>query len=184
MKPTAELSHEHQAILKMIRILRKIADRLEAGLPVPPEDMEQSVGFLRVFADKCHHGKEEDLLFPEMEKVGVRREGGPIGILLAEHVEGRKHVAGMAAALEDIREGENGGAGAFAAAARSYGALLTQHIHKEDRVLYPMADARFSAEQQRMLEGRFADVEKDVIGPGKHEEFHRLLERLGQAYPA
>ncbi len=184
MTPTAELSHEHQAILRMIRILGKMADHLEAGHLVPAEDMERSVEFLRVFADKCHHAKEEDLLFPEMEKVGVQREGGPIGVMLAEHVEGRRHVAGMAAALEGIRKGESGVAAALAAAARSYGALLTQHIFKEDRVLYPMADARFSADQQMMLEARFADVERTVIGPGRHEEFRRLLERLSSAYAA
>jgi hemerythrin-like domain-containing protein len=183
MKPTAELSHEHLAIKRMIGVLGKIADRLEAGGAVPPDDPARCVEFLRVFADKCHHAKEEDHLFPEMEKVGVAREGGPIGVMLAEHVEGRKHVAAMAGTLPGLRMGEGSAARAFAEAARRYGALLTQHIMKEDHVLYPMADARFSAEQQRELETRFADIEKIIVGEGKHEEYHRLLERLEMAYP-
>jgi hemerythrin-like domain-containing protein len=184
MRSTQELSEEHQAILQMIKVLEKMSERIETGHAVGPDDLEKSVEFLRVFADKCHHGKEEDCLFPEMEKVGVRREGSPIGVMLAEHVEGRKHVAAMATALQGIRTGEAAASSAFAAAARSYGALLTQHIFKEDHVLYPMADARFSEDQQRDLEARFADVEKRVIGPGKHEIFHRLLERLSAAYLA
>ena len=184
MKPTEELKLEHQAIMKMIGILGRIAERLEAGGTVPPEDPARCVEFLRVFADKCHHAKEEDYLFPEMEKVGVAREGGPIGVMLAEHVEGRKHVAAMAGTLAGLSAGEGSAARAFAEAARRYGALLTQHIIKEDRVLYPMADARFSAEQQRELEARFADVEKNIVGEGRHEEFHRLLERLGETYAA
>ena len=73
---------------------------------------------------------------------------------------------------------------AFAAAARGYGALLTQHINKEDHILFPMADARLSSAQQVLLEAAFAEVERTVIGPGRHEEFERLLERLDRAYPA
>ena len=182
MKPTAELSHEHQDILKMIRILGKIAERPDAGGAVPPDDPAMCVEFLRDFADRCHHAKEEDYLFPEMEKIGVAREGGPIGVMLAEHVEGRKHVAAMAGTLAGLRSGERSAARAFIEAARRYNALLTQHIMKEDRVLYPMADARFSAEQQRELEARFAEVEKSIVGEGRHEEFRRLLERFEKAY--
>lgn len=182
MKPTAELSHEHQAILLMIRILGKIADRLDAGSPVDPDDLEDAVEFIRVFADKCHHAKEEGYLFPEMEKAGIPRDGGPIGVMLAEHVEGRKHVAAMAGAIPGIRKGERGAAGVFASGARGYGALLTQHIFKEDRVLYPMADARLSPAQQSSLAACFADVEMNIVGEGQHDKFHRLLERLEGTY--
>jgi hemerythrin-like domain-containing protein len=184
MKPTAELSHEHEAILEMIRILGKMADRLDAGRAVHPSDLEQAVEFIRIFADKCHHAKEEGHLFPEMEKAGIPRERGPIGVMLAEHEAGRKHVAAMAGALAGIRKGDRKAAQAFAAAARGYGQLLSQHILKEDRVLYPMADARLSPDQQESLEACFADIERNIVGEGKHEEFHRLLGRLEKAYPA
>ncbi len=184
MKPTEELSREHQAILTMIRILGKMADGLEAGAVVPPEDLEDSVQFIRVFADKCHHAKEEGHLFPEMVKAGIPRDRGPIGVMLAEHEEGRKHVAAMAGAIPGIRKGDRRAAAAFASGARGYGELLSQHIFKEDHILYPMADARLSPDQQSSLEACFADVEKNMAGEGKHEEFHRLLERLEKAYPA
>lgn len=182
MKPTAELSHEHQAILTMIRVLGVMADRLEAGTPVDPADLEKSVEFIRVFADKCHHAKEEGHLFPEMEKAGIPRERGPIGVMLAEHVEGRSHVAAMDGAIAGIRQGDRRAAGVFAGAARGYGELLTRHIHKEDHILYPMADARLTAVQQDSLEACFADVEKNIVGEGKHEEYHRLLDRLEETY--
>ena len=183
MRPTAELSHEHQAILMMIRILGRMSDRLDAGVPVDPADLEASVDFIRVFADKCHHAKEEGHLFPEMEKAGIPRERGPIGVMLADHAEGRKHVAAMAGAIPGIREGSGESGAAFAAAARAYGELLTGHIFKEDHVLYPMADAWLTPDQQESLENCFADVEKTIVGEGKHEEYHRLLERLETAYP-
>jgi hemerythrin-like domain-containing protein len=184
MKPTEALRHEHQAILRMIRILDKMADGLEAGANVAPGDLEDAVEFIRVFADTCHHAKEEGHLFPEMERVGVPRDRGPIGVMLSEHEEGRKHVAEMARAIPGIRKKNKRAAGAFASAARGYGALLSQHIFKEDKILYPMADARLSPDQQTSLSECFDEVEKNIVGEGKHEEFHRLLERLEKAYPA
>jgi hemerythrin-like domain-containing protein len=184
MKATAELSHEHQAILEMIRVLVKMAERLEAGTPVDAKDLEDAVEFIRVFADKCHHAKEEGHLFPEMERAGIPRGRGPIAVMLAEHEEGRKHVAAMAGALRGVRKGQRKAMAAFAAGARGYGELLTQHIFKEDNILYPMADNRLSPDQQTSLEECFADVEKNIAGEGRHEEFHRLLERLGAAYPS
>ena len=73
----------------MLKILDKVCARLESKEKVDPEHLEPIVEFFRVFADKCHHGKEEDLLFPEMEKAGVPKEMGPIGVMLAEHQQGR-----------------------------------------------------------------------------------------------
>lgn len=182
MKPTQELSTEHQAILLMIRILEKMSDRLEGGEKVDVSHLEKAVDFIKVFADKCHHGKEEDLLFPAMEKVGIPRTGGPLGVMLHEHVEGRNYVKAMAEALAGIKKGDRLAGAQFAQNARSYGALLSQHIFKEDNILYPMADGRLSATQQDELSACFADVEEKIIGHGKHEEYHRLLKELETFY--
>jgi hemerythrin-like domain-containing protein len=184
VKPTQELSHEHQTILLMIRILEKMSDRLEAGEKVDPLHLEQAVDFIKIFADKCHHGKEEDLLFPAMEEAGIPRDGGPLGVMLREHTEGRNYVKAMTGALTGIKEGDHRAAELFAENARNYGALLSEHIFKEDHILYPMADSRLSAAKQDELETCFAGVERDVVGQGKHEEYHRLLEELESVYLA
>jgi len=184
MKPTAELSHEHVAILLAIRILEKMSERLAAGQAVDPAHLEKAVDFIRIFADKCHHGKEEDLLFPAMEKAGIPREGGPIGVMLHEHVAGRNYVKAMAESIPGIKKGDKTAERAFAENARNYGALLSVHIQKEDHILYPMADARLTPAQQKELESCFADVEENVVGHGKHEEYHRLLEELESVYLA
>jgi hemerythrin-like domain-containing protein len=184
VKPTEELKEEHQAILLMIRILEKMSDRLEAGRAVDPSHLEKAVDFIKIFADKCHHGKEEDLLFPAMEEAGIPRGGGPLGVMLSEHTAGRAHVKAMTAALSGIKKRDPRAAAVFAENARSYGALLTHHIFKEDHVLYPMADGRLTAAQQAELAARFAEVEENVIGPGRHDEFHRLLKELQSEYSA
>ena len=80
MKPTEELKAEHKGILRMLRILDAVCERLDRGQEVDPKDLDDIVEFIRVFADKCHHGKEEDLLFPAMEReAGLSRQRGPLG---------------------------------------------------------------------------------------------------------
>lgn len=182
MKPTDVLKEEHQGIKTGLRILGKIADKLSAGQTVPPEHLEQLVDFIRTFADRCHHGKEEDLLFVEMEKAGVPKEGGPIAVMLLEHDQGRGYVRAMADAIPGYKAGDPAAAQKFAQNAYNYIGLLTQHIDKEDNILYVIADMHLSDEQQDCLLEGFDRVEAERIGPGKHEEYHRMLDRLSGVY--
>ncbi|MGQ9458473.1 MAG: hemerythrin domain-containing protein [Anaerolineae bacterium] len=182
MRPTEQLMEEHRAIQTMLNILSSACRKWEAGEAVAPDDLEQMLEFIQVFADRCHHGKEEDLLFKAMEEAGVPREGGPIGVMLLEHDQGRQFVRGMREALALYRSGDPRARSAFVHNARSYVTLLSQHISKEDNILYPIADLHLTeAQQQELLEG-FARVEEERIGPGRHEAFHRLLERLERVY--
>jgi hemerythrin-like domain-containing protein len=77
----------------------------------------------------------------------------------------------------DIRAGSK-----IAENARNYIALLSKHIDKEDNILYPMADMRIPEAGQTELEKEFKKIENEVIGPGRHEEFHKLLHRLRELY--
>lgn len=79
MKATQELMNEHNAVLLALQLLDKVGEALEAKSDRAPEHLEQLLDFLKGFVDRCHHGKEEDVLFPELEKHGVPRSGGPIG---------------------------------------------------------------------------------------------------------
>ncbi len=176
MKPTEQLKEEHKAIKLMLRILESICSRLEVSEDIPEEHLHKVIEFIRVFADRCHHGKEEDLLFPAMEKVGIPREGGPIGVMLMEHNLGRDYVKGMGEATteKDYKK--------FIKNARLYIELLGQHIDKEDNILYPMADMHLSKREQDELLEKFEKVEEERIGPGRHEEFHKLLDNLEKNY--
>src|SRR5512147_1720406 len=93
--PSQQLKDEHEGILLMLVILGKACAKLEKQQKVDLNHLEQMVDFFKIFADKCHHGKEEDLLFPEMEKAGIPKERGPIGVMLVEHGKGRDYVRGM-----------------------------------------------------------------------------------------
>jgi hemerythrin-like domain-containing protein len=155
--PTGVLREEHQLILRVLDVLQALLERGEAG-EWDLDAIQECVDFFRLFADACHHGKEEDLLFPELESRGMPREGGPIAVMLFEHKQGRGFVARMAKALEDARGGEVGPLTRLDHAARSYLELLRAHINKEDNVLFNMAD--------QLVEGPGCDrlcAEYDVV---------------------
>ena len=82
MTPTEQLKEEHGGVKVMLGILGKICDRMESGKPVPVQHLEQILEFLMVFVDICHHGKEEEHLFPALKASGVPVEGGSIGRML------------------------------------------------------------------------------------------------------
>src|ERR1051326_6848001 len=92
MLPTEVLSREHRAIEKMLAELEDEIRRAQAGGPFPRAFFDQALDFFRNFADGCHHAKEENLLFPRMKERGVPEHGGPIGVMLSEHDEGRAYL--------------------------------------------------------------------------------------------
>jgi hemerythrin-like domain-containing protein len=182
MKPTQELSREHEAIKVMLRVVGRVCDRVDAGTAVEPDHLDRIVEFIQVFADKCHHAKEEDRLFPAMAAAGIPVQGGPIGVMLAEHVKGREYARAVKEAIPGYRAKDKDGTARLTANARGYAALLGPHIDKENHILYPMADRILSAETQKDLEREFARIEEEIVGHGVHERFHALLEELAALY--
>jgi len=182
MKPTDELKKEHEAIKRMLKIMDKVCDRLDARKNIEAGHLENIVEFIQVFADKCHHAKEEDLLFPAMVASGIPNEGGPIAVMLIEHKKGREFVKNVKNAVSGYRNGDAAAASEISKNARGYVALLGSHIDKEDFILYPMADKVLTTAKQSELSKAFEKVEEDIIGHGKHEQFHELLKRLEKIY--
>ncbi len=99
-----------------------------------------------------------------------------------EHTMGRNAIQGMSDALEKYKAGDPLAAAEFVSNARNYIGLLNVHIHKENTILFAMADRSLSADQQEELVKQFDALEEERIGPGKHEEFHDLLRRLKAVY--
>jgi hemerythrin-like domain-containing protein len=184
MKAIEELKKEHEGIMQMLLILEGVAGRLEREEPVPASDLEAIVEFLAVFADRCHHGKEEKHLFPALEKAGLPPEGHPLEILLAEHRQGRELIAAMKQGLARIKSGDTEGMRMFAEAASRYMDLLELHIEKENSILFPLAETRLDPRRDPELVAAFEKLEEEKIGPGRHEAFHALLHRLKETYLA
>ncbi len=182
MRATEQLKEEHKAIKLTLSILTNVSTKLESGEKVEQEDLGHLLEFIKIFADTCHHGKEEDLLFVAMENVGIPRDRGPIAVMLREHETGRSYVRNMMEAVEKYKAGGSSYSSRFVENAEKYAELLTQHIDKEDNVLYPMADMQLSEEKQYELIEEFEKLEEERIGIGKHEELHELLHHLKDKY--
>jgi hemerythrin-like domain-containing protein len=181
MKATQQLKEEHQGIKIVFRILEKICENLKADGSISTEHFEGILEFLKVFVDRCHHGKEEDLLFPAMEQVGIPRQG-PIGVMLAEHAMGRKFVKAICDAYSEYKAGKASASAGLIENAKGYIFLMLAHIDKEDNVLYPMGDSLFSKETQEALYEGFEKIEIERIGIGKHEAFHGMIDKLSKIY--
>src|SRR3990172_13287727 len=139
--PTETLRQEHEVILRGLAQLERLGKDLEAGKPLDRDALAWLVDFFRTFADRCHHGKEEQHLFPAMERHGIPREGGPLGVMLVEHDQGRAFIRAMA-------EGNDREA---AEAITGYVTLLRAHIDKENDILFRMAEEVIPEAEQRGL---------------------------------
>jgi hemerythrin-like domain-containing protein len=182
MEPIADLKEEHRGIEIMLGIMGGVISKTSKGQLIDSKDFDSILEFLSVFVDRCHHGKEEDFLFPALEEAGVQRDKGPIGVLLREHQEGRQLVAQFREAIKSFRSGNAKAAISLENAGRDYISLLTQHIQKEDDVLFPMAERVLGSEKQAELAEAFQQLEQNRIGQGRHEEFHNQLHRLKKLY--
>ncbi|HXG51302.1 MAG TPA: DUF2249 domain-containing protein [candidate division Zixibacteria bacterium] len=177
-KATEVLKHEHRVIERVLAVVQKLAD---TSRPFAAGPWQNAVEFIRGFADRCHHLKEEQLLFPLLEKHGIPREGGPIGMMLIEHEEGRRYVRAMAEALALAETDPEGAKGALVQNARAYLRLLRDHILKEDEILFNMADGSLTAEEQKQLVREFEEHEEKEVGAGVHEKYLTLVQELERA---
>jgi len=182
MKPTDILSNEHRVIEQVLNCLEKIAQNCESAGRLEEKPARDAIDFLRNFADRCHHGKEETHLFPAMETRGYPRNGGPTGVMRYEHEEGRAHVRAMDESTAPAAAGDAAAVKQFVEHAYGYVGLLRRHIEKEDHCLFAMANQAFhEADQHRLLEA-FARVETEEMGAGTHEKYLAIANGLADRY--
>ena len=174
--PTDILEAEHRVIERVVGSMPTLIRMLEAGQEIEAGLLQDVVEFMRTFADRCHHGKEETHLFPVLVGKGVPDTGCPIGGLTHEHQQGRVLVKDLAAAV-----------GAYAGDASAKESLIhslrgvvghyPQHIWKEDFLLFPMTNKVLGPGDQHELLAKFAQVEAE-IGEDTHHRFEQMARDL------
>ena len=178
MNVTNVLSQEHQLILGYIDLLQMFAslaeDRDEPAILT--RQLDSFLAFIEEFADSYHHGKEEEVLFNYLRQPGVLTHCNPVPQMLHEHDHGRQFALGM---REAQRSGEFF---ALIANARSYAELLTSHIHKEDRILYLMAEENLHDAQKARILDEYALQEQNHDGSALNLKYRALHEKLENAY--
>lgn len=177
------LMGEHRLIEQALGSLEAFAAEIRAGGPAPRRVVGEYAEFFRGFADVCHHGKEEEILFRRLLEEGFSRDSGPLAVMYYEHELGRAHVRGLAELA--------GGTGAPADQERvlllqhadAFVPLLRQHILKEDRILYPMALQALGAADLDRLNAEFEAFETRATADGSHDRLLGLADRLTKRIP-
>lgn len=177
MMPIGPLMIEHRLIERMIGLLDRHLQEVGSPEQIDLQFIGQAVDFLRVYADRCHHGKEEDFLFKALQEKPLQSEHQQmLDELLAEHTAARAAVRGVAEGRQQALQGDRAGYQQIAAHAARIVALYPVHIEKEDQVFFlPVMDYFSAAEQQDMLKD-FAEFDQKMI----HEKYLAVVEQWEQ----
>ncbi|MFQ5549147.1 MAG: hemerythrin domain-containing protein [Woeseia sp.] len=180
MIPTEILEDEHRLIERVLDCLEEAAGRLDSGEVVSPDFFLEAAEFIAGFADRCHHAKEEDILFVAMTARDMPRDSGPVAVMLHEHEQGRRYTAGFRDAAERMKAGNAGAARDVVRNVFDYVGLLREHINKEDQVLYPMAGRIIpESEMQEVAEAIRRIVTEDEQS-GRSARYRALADKLAE----
>jgi hemerythrin-like domain-containing protein len=178
MEATRILMEEHRSIERVLTALQTAAQRVEQGEEMRPAFFLNAALFIKNFADGCHHHKEEGVLFKALQEMGMPVEGGPLGMMLSEHEQGRLFTAEMKDAAQKWEAGDVSARWVVIHNAKGYVALLRQHIQKEDGILFPLADRIVPVEKQEVLTAEFERIGREETEAGTHEKYLALAEVL------
>jgi hemerythrin-like domain-containing protein len=164
MLPIGPLMIEHRLIEKMIAIIRREIEKAEREGVIDPAFIDTAVDFIRTYADKCHHGKEEDILFRDLNKKDLPRELKTIlSELIEEHKTGRKVVAELVEAKLKYVRGEKDALPAILASLRYLTDFYPKHIEKEDRHFFIPCMEHFTAEEKDLMLKEEWEFDKNLI---------------------
>jgi hemerythrin-like domain-containing protein len=172
--PYAVLAREHRLIERALDVLSRICDEARRTKTLNAPDATLVIQFLRDFADRTHHLKEERVLFPAIES----RADFPGCGLVSEHQLGRERVQDMADAVERSSRGDAEGVRVFLRQARSLIGLLRAHIAKEDDCLANVVHRSFFGEDGDHLAREFDEMERREMGERTFERFAAMVEAL------
>ena len=178
MEATDILMAEHRIIERVLKSLVVGAIKLEHGEAIRSGFFIDASDFIKGFADGCHHKKEEGVLFKAMIANGMSSQAGPIAIMMAEHERGREFTRAMRGSALRLETGDAAAKDEVLVSVRGYVALLSQHIAKEDGVLFPLANSVIPVSQHDQLVIDFERVEHEETGEGIHEKYLTLAQAL------
>jgi hemerythrin-like domain-containing protein len=166
-----------RVIQRVVAGMVVLANQLEAGDDVDPSLLQRIVDFLRTFADRCHHGKEEAWFFPALVRRGVPSHGCAIGGLTMEHQKGRQMVNEFDGAIQSWQRQEAASRENLVKTLRALATFYPSHIWKEDYLLFPLAVKFLTPEDQSELAEKFESVEHE-IGDNVRARMERLADQL------
>lgn len=172
-----ELKHDHHVIQQVVAGMSAVADLLDSGKQVDPSVLIDVVHFLRLFADRCHHEKEDQYLFPVLATkatLNIRRE---MESLEREHRSAKQLVDQLAKVAALYFDNPAAVRYRVIDLLQQLVELYPAHIWKEDFLLFPLAQQNLSETEQQDLKEQFEDIERDV-GEDVHAGFEMLAQKM------
>lgn len=179
------MEEDHANINRALGVIRNICLQLMQGGEVPDEDFREIIEFVREYADKHHHGKEEKFLFPVMvKKLGPVGEKLVTNGMLVEHDLGRADVLSLETALNEYKKNPRLELKLdILSYAMAYAHLLQLHIEKENSVVYPFAERGLSEEDFKDINEKSQAFEDEQTAKGVQKRYLDILEKLEKKYP-
>jgi hemerythrin-like domain-containing protein len=176
MKSTKLLMADHEIILRALLVLDEMVMETEHGKEINNDDIRSLLTFFRDFADGCHHVKEEAIFFPALMQASRAFQDGPLSIIGYEHKHGRALTSTMSESLDRDKKED------FLMYAHRYIDLMTEHMDKENDVLFDIANQTLSDEEDDKVADDFERFGKTTIGMQTQECAHDMIESLASKY--
>jgi len=175
MMPIGPLMIEHRLIERIVPVLKEELSRINETNEVNPVLIEIAVDFFRTYADRTHHGKEEDILFRELKKKQLSSEHQKImDELIEEHVYARRVVGNLLMSKDLYMQGDTNALKVVVDRLNDLIKLYPAHIEKEDkRFFIPVMDYFSKQEQDDMLQESW-EFDRKMI----HEKYENIVEKL------
>ena len=178
MMPVGPMMIEHRLIERMIEAMHKELDRFLQERKADPALILTFVDFVRTYADRCHHGKEEDILFRELEKKDLSREHREMmARLIRDHKWAREQTKDLAEATEKYAAGDEGMFLVITARLKALTDFYPRHIEKEDRHFFLPVMRYFSQEEKDAMLQEGFEFDQSLI----HDKYRQIVEQAERA---
>jgi hemerythrin-like domain-containing protein len=175
MQARGPLMMEHRLIERMLAVIRQAVDRIASEEEVDPLFVDAAVDFIVTYADRTHHGKEEDILFRDLEKKNLTEADRRVmNELVEEHVFGRQTTKALIQANTRYRRGDASALETIAAKLQTLVDFYPKHIAKEDKVFFPASRVYFSDEEDQAMLAEFWEFDRTMI----HEKYKRIVDNI------
>jgi hemerythrin-like domain-containing protein len=175
MQARGPLMIEHRLIERMLSVIKEVIENIEFQNKVDPVFVDIAVDFIRVYADRTHHGKEEDILFRELKNKPISTEDRRVmNELIEEHVFGRQTTKALVDANTRYRNGDETALADISDTLQTLAEFYPKHIEKEDKIFFPSSRTYFSDEDDQAMLAEFWEFDRKMI----HEKYKSMVEGL------
>jgi uncharacterized protein len=159
------------------RVFAAMEPRFASAAGPSPAQVMRLVRYLQDYVDRCHNQKEEQHLFPRLERAGMPRDAGPLGVMLHEHRQAEQILANLVPLGRAFAAGDRGVLPDLRASFEAYAALCKDHFWKEGDILYPAALRMLSdADGEEIVRG--IEALEASLGEGTRERYYRMAQEI------